>query len=701
MNNKTFKAQITVMAALSMTIIFSLICTCVRSALDCFYNTQIKEACMLSVEGAFSAYHNDMLSEYDILLLQYSDNIKARIEQYAEENIYSCGKNVSLMGVDVDNVEYITDQGGIYLRKEIASYMQYGLFSEMADVMRQSEKELQKVEKIKEITSDIQDCEKDLWEVDLKILQLIKYVEGIETTDTGIVIRSGEPVSSGGYFAKSAVNGIVSRDSVYVDEKKVYMSIDNSEPGYTDVSALLDDMYEDASGVAASEENQKEEDYINSYSDVYRRNYIKLKAVLGGTKEQTEKALEVLGEYDDAKSGAENKLGGCMEKVSAEIKTLGEELCNELIEDLKSMKEDNASDKKTMCDMQQLRQALSRNLIVLNGVCSQIEKLEENLNYDNSRDVMSSVVRCRQLLYGLSAKGMKFDYSGVDFSIESSGLSAVKKVRQLITDGILALVMDTDNISEKSVNYAGLATDMSGKIESMESKAEEIKEQFLMNEYLMMKFNCFTDYLDMDIDESAGIDYTLEYILCGKSGDKENLEQTMLELSGIRTGMNLAYLITGKSKKMQAYSFAAGALGFTGNMALIKAGQYLIMSVWAYGEAIMDMRDLYAGNKVALVKNEKNWKLSLENLLGMKFDSDKDTDDDDLEYRDYIRMLLMLERSEHKNYRTMGAMEIKMISMGHDDFRMRNYIVSMAGTAVFSVIRRGQPYVQIISCSYI
>ena len=38
---------------------------------------------MLSVEGAFSAYHNDMLSEYDILLLQYSDNIKARIEQYA------------------------------------------------------------------------------------------------------------------------------------------------------------------------------------------------------------------------------------------------------------------------------------------------------------------------------------------------------------------------------------------------------------------------------------------------------------------------------------------------------------------------------------------------------------------------------------------------------------------------------------------
>ncbi len=58
-----------------------------------------------------------------------------------------------------------------------------------------------------------------MWEVDLKILQLIKYVEGIETTDTGIVIRRGTCIIRG-YFAKSAVNGIVSMDSVYVDEKK-------------------------------------------------------------------------------------------------------------------------------------------------------------------------------------------------------------------------------------------------------------------------------------------------------------------------------------------------------------------------------------------------------------------------------------------------------------------------------------------------
>ena len=69
MSGKRINAHITIMAALSMTIVLSLISACIKSASDCYYNTQIKEACMLSVEAAFSSYHNDMLNEYDIFLL--------------------------------------------------------------------------------------------------------------------------------------------------------------------------------------------------------------------------------------------------------------------------------------------------------------------------------------------------------------------------------------------------------------------------------------------------------------------------------------------------------------------------------------------------------------------------------------------------------------------------------------------------------
>lgn len=143
---------------------------------------------------------------------------------------------------------------------------------------------------------------------------------------------------------------------------------------------------------------------------------------------------------------------------------------------------------------------------------------------------------------------------------------------------------------------------MSEKYKENISAVDAIKEDALMNEYLMTRFKCYTDYLEESANDAECLDYTLEYILCGGDSDKENLEQTMLALSGIRTGMNMAYLITDQNKKAQALTLATSALGFTGNMALIKGGQYLIMSIWAYGEAVMDMRDIYAGKKVKLLK---------------------------------------------------------------------------------------------------
>lgn len=108
MSGKRINAHITIMAALSMTIVLSLISTCIKSASDCYYNTQIKEACMLSVEAAFSSYHNDMLNEYDIFLLENTDRIETKIEKYVEKNLSSCGKDISLLGINVDNIEHMS-----------------------------------------------------------------------------------------------------------------------------------------------------------------------------------------------------------------------------------------------------------------------------------------------------------------------------------------------------------------------------------------------------------------------------------------------------------------------------------------------------------------------------------------------------------------------------------------------------------------
>lgn len=608
MSEKRLNAHITIMAALSMTIILSLICACIKSASDCYYNTQIKEACMLSAEAAFSSYHNDMLNEFDIFLLEDNDRIEARIEKYVEKNLSSCGKDISVLGVNVDNTGHMTDKGGIYLRKEIANYMQYEIYGDILGITQQSKTELEKSQKVKEITDDITECEEMMWNADVKILRLIELVDGIQTTDAGIVIKRGEPVAVPDYFVKSAVNGTVSKETVYVDEDKVYKKVNISQPGYVDVSKILEDMYEDAAGIT---EDMKDSEDINSYADIYKKNYGMLKSVIDGTASKTEKALKLLGEYEDAKTGAKDKLGNCVNKVISEGDILGDELQKGLLEDIEIIRQGNESDKKILCNVEELTAALERNKIVLDGIRDIINELDAELSYDNRQDVMALVVKCGQSLYGLSGKGMKFDYSQIDFNADSSGLSAIKKVRQMITDGILALVMDTDNISGKAITYGDLATNITEKYEDNNSIAEAVTEDALMNEYLMLRFKCFTDYFEDSANDTDCLDYTLEYILCGRDSDKENLEQTMLELSGIRTGINMAYLITDQNKKAQALTLATSALGFTGNMALIKGGQYLIMSIWAYGEAVMDMRDLYAGKKIKLFKSNDSWKLSL------------------------------------------------------------------------------------------
>lgn len=701
MLKKYIKAQITIMAALSITLVLSLILTCIRSVSDNMRNTYIKSACMLAMEGAFSCYHNDMLDEYDILVMKKTDVIKRHTEDYIRQNTDMGSKGIELMGVEFNDFGYITSDGGYYLTKEIAAYMKYGVYSEVIDMFKNTQEQVEKAEKINEIASDISKCEEELWNIDEKILQLIQLVDGVKTNDTGLVIKSGKPEAVTDGFAKMAVNGEVSMISVGVGDSRIYDSVKNSAVSYVNVYKILQDMIDDVDGLYEIGDEESELSGNNSYAALYSRNYDALSKALEESREKTKEALNVLDEYESAKTGVDDSIFECIDKIKSNREILGEELYRGMMSDIEDMQTTETSSKKSMCDTEILKQALQRNEVILDGVYKVLKELDVKLLQADCKSVRPKVIRCRELLSGLSAKGLEFDYSGIDFTPKGNGLSAVKKIKQLITDGILALVVNTDEISSKVINYSDLASTITDKYENNDSAFNKTADALLMNEYLMTKFNSYTDYLDKDSNENDCLDYTLEYIIGGENSDKDNLEQVMLKLSGIRTGINLAYLITDQSKKAEAYSLAATALGFTGNMAIIKAGQYLVLSVWAYAEAVVDLRKLYSEEKIELVKTKDTWNLSLENLLSMNFDVDNDNNNSGIDYEGYIRMLLVMESMENKNYRTMGAMELKMISLGHSDFRMRDYIVSAQARAFFKCTGRQKIYKQYMKCSYI
>ena len=585
--------------------------------------------------------------------------------------------------------------------KEITAYMNYGIYSEVVDMLKDTQRQVEKAETINELVSDISACENKMADADEKILELVRLVDGVRTNEAGLVIKNkhAEAVTEG--FAKMAVNGEITMATVGVNDSRIYNPVRGSAFGYVDVSQILQDMIDDTDGLFEMGDEESELSGNNSYAQLYKRNYEALKNSLETSRNKTKEALNVLDGYTSAKSGVDDNIYECINKLEKSREIIGEEIYNGMMQDLNDMKQSGGSEELKMCDTYTLTNALKRNQVILDGACAVLDELDVGLLQNNCKSVRQKVVKCQGLLSGLSAKGMEFNYSGIDFSSNGVGLKALKKIKQMITEGILALVVNTDKISKKQINYTGLASSMTGKYDNGDSAFNKTKDALLMNEYLMMKFNSYADYIESENSLDDCLDYTLEYILEGRDSDKENLEQVMLKLSGIRTGINLAYLITDQEKKAQAYALASGALGFTGNMAIIKAGQYLVLSVWAYGEAITDLQKLYSGKKVELVKTKNTWNLSLEKLLAMDFGTDSDEDGSGIDYEGYIRMLLVMEKAEHKNYRTMGAMELKMISMGHEDFRMKDYIVSAQARAFFKCKERPKIYKQYMKCSYI
>ena len=74
----------------------------------------------------------------------------------------------------------------------------------------------------------------------------------------------------------------------------------------------------------------------------------------------------------------------------------------------------------------------------------------------------------------------------------------------------------------------------------------------------------------------------------------------------------------------------------------------------------MDLRSLLAGNRVPLIKSKESWQLSLSSLLTLGTEEDQNEGMDTeggLLYREYLRMLLFLEKQESCAVRALGIIE--------------------------------------------
>lgn len=174
--------------------------------------------------------------------------------------------------------------------------------------------------------------------------------------------------------------------------------------------------------------------------------------------------------------------------------------------------------------------------------------------------------------------------------------------------------------------------------------------------------------------------YQAEYIYGGKGNDVDNLKTVASKLLLIREGVNLACLMADGVKRAQAQSLAlAIASGFLIPPASVVIESALLLC-WSFAESVLDVRELFDGGRIPLVKTSETWQISLENLplLLDGLDSMRKNDESGLSYEDYLQILLLTRSKRDKVMRTMDMVESVIRKEGGKTlFRMDSCVVAV------------------------
>ncbi len=262
--------------------------------------------------------------------------------------------------------------------------------------------------------------------------------------------------------------------------------------------------------------------------------------------------------------------------------------------------------------------------------------------------------------------------------IQTESENPIEMIRGIQKLGILNLVLpkgtlvsagtiESDRVSERT-----LQTGM-GIIHENDST---VVDKVVLLEYLLDSFDDFTEAGE---EETAGLKYQVEYAVGQKESDSENLIAVLNRLLIIREASNYLYLLQDPVKQQEVHSAAITVSSLLGLTVTEPVVAEMLRLCWAYGESILDLRELLEGGKIPLVKDAASWQLSLNMLGHLQEDlTEQHSSENGLNYQWYLRLLLAAEEEEDLTFSLMDLLEHSIRNEdGREDFRLDNCVVSM------------------------
>ena len=246
-------------------------------------------------------------------------------------------------------------------------------------------------------------------------------------------------------------------------------------------------------------------------------------------------------------------------------------------------------------------------------------------------------------------------------------IEVIQKIQKM---GILNLVIsDASQLSGHSLGNEKLLweRELQKGMGVLPEGKSEVWDKFLLLEYLTEFYPCYTDS-----GQGEGLRYQVEYAIGGCRDDMENLKKVVYQLLAIREASNLIYLCGSPARCAEADETALIISTLLLMPEAYELVSFVVKICWAFGESILDIRELLEGGSVPLLKDDASWHLSL-NMLSRLLELGKEEPQSEkgLNYQWYLRLLLMMKNEETLTKAMMNLTEYNMrIQSGNPGFSL-------------------------------
>lgn len=195
---------------------------------------------------------------------------------------------------------------------------------------------------------------------------------------------------------------------------------------------------------------------------------------------------------------------------------------------------------------------------------------------------------------------------------------------------------------------------------------------------------------------ASAVDYGMEYLICGKENERDNLTGVINRIISMRMLINFAIISKDEVIKAKALATATAIAGITGIEPVIKGVQYAIIAILAFEESCIDTAALLDGKKIPLLKNTTDIKIKYEEICtvsGSFFrekarqyqESDGKITANFIDYREYLFAFLAVVPEEKIKSRLFDIIQHDLRTRYNESFRIYDCIVAADYNITYSM----------------